>query len=171
MGERCSHDFMVNQFFVMHYRCWSDHSMLSQVSTMGLSPSRDLVMSGVVAASASVLEVPSAVLFGLGLLVGVAIGQILVVRGLERLVTVEGCLASLVIRVMALQLFRVGVMLMPVVILVLLDEHVVVLVLLFRFLAFSDGMLVSRLGTDGFNLGRSIVLTLVKLLRHIWLHL
>ena len=113
----------------------------------------------------------SAVLLGLGLLVGVAVRQILVVRGLEWLVTEEGCLASLVIRVMALQLFCMGVMLMPVVVLVLLDEHVVVLVLLSHFLAFSDSMLVSWLGSDWFNLGRPIVLTLVKLLRHVWLHL
>lgn len=171
VGERCGHDFMVHQFFVMHHWYWSDKSMLSQMSSMGLCASRDLVMSTVVTTTASIFEVPTAVLLSLGLLVGVAVRQILVVWRLEWLVTEEGCLASLVIRVMALQLFCMGVMLMPVVVLVLLDEHVVVLVLLSHFLAFSDSMLVSWLGTDWFNLCRSIVLTLVKLLRHVWLHL
>ena len=62
-------------------------------------------------------------------------------------------------------------MLMPVVVLVLLDEHVVMLILRPKFLAFRYGMLVGRFCTDWFNLDRSIVLSLVQLLGHIWLHL
>jgi len=136
------------------------------MGSVSLCTSCEFVVRTVSTTSAHVLPTE----LRLWLFVRVAIRQILMMRGLERLVMIKSRLVSLGIWVVGFH-FCMRIMLVLIMVLILLDKHVVMLVLLLGFLALGHSMLVSWLRADGFNLGRSIVLSLVKLLMDIWFHL